>query len=178
MMTRTLRLGALRLGVLVALSGCGHDTNPSTPTDLVPEVSGNWTGTATLTSVSDGECVGPLLQPTVGASAGVTLTIQQTGASLTGTLLSQSTQLTCSYSGSVSGSAVTLALTSCQANAVLGLHCGAGGRDIVLVASGITATVAGNALTGTQSDSWNVLVAGTSNSVGTLKSNEALSLTK
>jgi hypothetical protein len=38
--------------------------------------------------------------------------------------------------------------------------------------------VAGNALTGTQADRWNVLVAGTSTNVGTLKSNEALSLTR
>jgi hypothetical protein len=141
-------------------------------------VSGAWSGTTTLSSVSDGECVGALLQPTVGSSAGVTLTIQQSGASLTGTLVSQSTQLTCSYSGTISGSTVTLVLTSCQANAILGLHCGAGGRDIVLVSSGITATVAGNALTGTQADSWNVLVAGTSTNVGTLKSNEVLSLTR
>jgi hypothetical protein len=170
---RSVALSVLAFGI----GGCGGG-NPSTPTNTTPQVGGNWTGTTTLTSVSGGECVGALLQGTVGSSAPVSVSVQQAGSSLTATIVSQSNGLTCSYSGSVSGSTVILSLTSCQANAILALRCGNGGRDIVLIGSSITATLNGNALTGSEAETWNVFVAGTSTGVGVLSSGESFTLHK
>jgi hypothetical protein len=175
------RVGLAVLAITLAGAGSGCDNGKSispTPTVSTTQVAGTWSGTASLTSVSDGDCVSALLQPSVGSTAGVNLVLQQTGSSVTGALSTQSNGFTCSYSGSVAGNTINLTLTSCQANSVLGLQCGAGGRDIVLTTSVITATLAGNTLTGTQADTWKVLVAGTTTSVGTLKSTESFSMQK
>jgi hypothetical protein len=171
----TLRLAILSM-VTLLLGACG-DGHSSSPSETVAQVGGNWTGTTILTGVTGGECIGALLQGTVGSNAGVSVSIQQTGASFTATINSQATGLSCSYSGSVSGSAVMMNLTSCQANAILGIHCPNGAlRDMVLIGSSLTGALSGDTIAGTEAETWNVVVAATTSGVGTLGSSESFTI--
>jgi hypothetical protein len=70
-----------------------------------------------------------------------------------------------------------MTLTSCQANAILGIQCPNGAlRDMVLVGSTVTGTLSGNTIAGTQAETWNVLIAATTTSVGTLGSSESFTI--
>jgi hypothetical protein len=113
-------------------------------------------------------CVGAALQASIGNRDLFAALIQQSNTSLTGTISSQGNQTSCSYSGSVSGSAVTLNLLSCQAGRVGAFRCADGTRyDLQLVAERITAQ-ANSGGPGTSTSTWNVMTAGTTATVSTL----------
>src|SRR5688572_28248546 len=123
---------------------------------------------ATLTSVTGGACVGTALQASIGNRDIFAALIQQSNTLLTGTVSSQGNQTSCSYTGSVSGSAVTLNLSSCQAGRVTAFRCADGTRyDLQLVADRITAE-ASSAGPGRSTSTWNVMVAGSTTPVSTL----------
>ena len=156
---------SLLLLALVACA-CGDGSTPSGPS--VERVSGVWMAHATLTSVSGGACVGSALQASIGNRDIFAAQIQQSNASLTGTVSSQGNQTSCSYTGSVSGSAITLNLSSCQAGKVAAFRCADGTRyDLQLVADRMTAQGI-SAGPGTSTSTWNVMVAGTTAPVSTL----------
>lgn len=162
---QTLVRASLLLVALVACA-CGDGSTPSGPS--VERVSGVWMAHATLTSVSGGACVGSALQTSIGNRDIFAAQIQQSNASLTGTVSSQGNQTSCSYTGSVSGSMVTLNLSSCQAGRVAAFRCADGSRyDLQLVADRMTAQ-ASSAGPGTSTSTWNVMVAGTTAPVSTL----------
>jgi hypothetical protein len=157
--------GSWLLLALVACA-CGDGSTPSSPS--VERVSGVWMSHATLTSVSGGACVGSALQASIGNRDIFAALIQQSNASLTGTVSSQGNQTSCSYAGSLSGSAVTLNLSSCQAGRVTAFRCADGTRyDLQLVAERITAQASSGG-PGTSTSSWNVMAAGTTATVSTL----------
>jgi hypothetical protein len=123
---------------------------------------------ATLTTVSGGACVGSTLQASIGNRDIFAAQIQQSNTSLTGTVSSQGNQTSCSYTGSASGSTVTLNLSSCQAGLVKAFRCADGSRyDLQLVADRITAD-ASSAGHGTSTSTWNVMVPGSTAPVSTL----------
>src|SRR5688572_30474841 len=123
---------------------------------------------ATLTSVSGGACVGSALQASIGNRDIFAALIQQSNTSLSATVNSQGNQTSCSYTGSASGSTVTLNLSSCQAGRVLAFRCADGTRyDLQLVTDRITAQ-ASSAGPGTSTGTWNVMPAGTTSQVSTL----------
>jgi len=156
--------GALALFLLSSLSTCGGGS-PAAPSGPA-QVAGVWTGTLTVTSITGGECVGVVLQSAVGRSTKLTASVQQSGSSLTATVTDDGTGTSCSYSGSVGTTTISLNLQSCPVDAVLGLRCGNGAlRDIQVVAGALTGTVSGSRITGTETSTWNTFV--TRTAIGT-----------
>lgn len=169
--------------VLLALAACGggggSPSSPSTP--QIAQVAGLWRVTATLSSVSGGECAGPFLQALIGTPSGVSrssVSITQNGATLTATSTSDSNGSTCQYTGNAGANTFTLNWQSCQIG-VFRLTCANGAvRDINLVSNSATMTVTGSSGTGTQAESYNVFVAGTNVGVGVLVANSNISATR
>jgi len=156
------------LWFLVALvtCACGDGSTPSSPS--VERVSGVWMAHATLTSVSGGACVGTALQAAVGNRDIFAALIQQSNTSLTGTVTSQGNQTSCAYTGSVSGTAVTLNLSSCQAGRVMAVRCTDGSRyDLQLVSDRVTGQASSGGA-GTSISTWSVITAGSTTPVSTL----------
>lgn len=160
--------------LLLLVSACGSDSgspgSPSTPT--IMQVGGVWVGNVTQSSVSGGECVGALFQSSNGSSDRYTITINQSGSSLTGSATSQSTGQTCSYSGTAGSSTMTFNVTSCPSTGFRVTCNGGVQRDIYLNSRNFTATLGGNILSGTVGENWNVYVAG-----GTVNPIAGMSLT-
>ncbi len=69
--------------MLVASVACS--SSPSEPTQQVAQISGTWSFTAQNTGVTGGECVGVLLEDTIGTRWTGTLQIAQSGNALTAT---------------------------------------------------------------------------------------------
>jgi hypothetical protein len=150
--------GLLILGLLAA--SCGDGATPAGPS--VERVSGVWMAHATLTSVSGGACVGSALQASIGSRDIFAALVQQSNTSLTASLNSQGNQTSCSYTGTLTGTSVSLSLNGCQAGRVAGVQCADGMRyDLQLTADRITAQ-ASSAGPGTSTSTWNVVPQGSS----------------
>jgi hypothetical protein len=134
-------LSILFLSGALALSlACSSPAAPSSSLS----VAGAWLGNSTLASVSGGECVGSLLQSAAGRRDVFLTALKQTGSSLSATVTSQGNGTSCAYSGSSSGSVVTLNLSTCQTSRVSAVRCGDGDgavRDLQLVGGTLTANV-------------------------------------
>ena len=143
----------------VLSAGCGS-SSPSTPSaPAVAEVAGVWRGTARLNSITGGDCVGPVLQGAVGTSLPFTASITQGGASLSATVTDPSTGGSCTYNGTMGSSALTLNVNGCTSSNIFGIRCANGAsRDVILVSGAINGTVTGNSITGTEAETYNVLV--------------------
>ena len=156
------------VAALVSAAACAD--SPAAPS--ASSVAGAWLANSTLASSSGGECVGSLLQTAPGSSRDVFLSaLKQNGASLEATVTSQGNGTSCAYAGTVSGGAVTIALSTCQASRVPGVKCSGGAlRDLQLVGGTLTANV--NAAvgmgSGTDVSTWNVFAPGGKAQVGTL----------
>ena len=151
--------------VFASSIGC---SSPSAPSAM--QVSGAWVGNATLAAVSEGECVGSLLQTAIGSRDVFTTALQQRGTTLEATVASAGNGTSCAYSGTVAGTAVALTMTSCRTDRINGVQCSNGTlRDLQLRTGTIAADVSSRTTaTGTDTSSWNVLAPGTAVSVGTL----------
>jgi hypothetical protein len=134
----------------------------------------------TTTSVTGGECFAAIFQQAIGSVDQVTASISQAGSSVSTTVTVASTGGNFSYSGSVGQSALTATLNSCSACNVISARCPGTGvlRDIRLQTGAINGTVVGNSITGTESETFNVFVAGTTIPVGALVISNALNLTR
>ena len=87
------------------------------------------------------------------------------------TITSQGNGTSCEYTGSNSNGALSLKMTTCQQSRVLNMVCSSGERrDLQLVSGAITANASSTLGTGagTDTSTWNVLVAGSAQSVGVL----------
>jgi hypothetical protein len=112
---------------------------------------------ATLTSVSGGACVGSALQASIGSRDIFAALVQQSTTSLTASLSSQGNQTSCAYSGTLSGTSVSLSLNACQAGRVVGFQCADGTRyDLQLTGDRIAAQ-ASSAGPGTSTSTWYVV---------------------
>lgn len=159
---RTALLGALAIGT----ASCASDpvaTFPSGQSLFTPQFSGNWNGTAVLTSIGpvvNGECVGPALQTQIGTAAGtenVTLAVTQEANALAARLASASSGLACTYKGTTALNTLALDAATCDAPMLI-LRCGPTGpvRQMVVIGSTVQGTVSGGRVTGTLSNAYNV----------------------
>jgi hypothetical protein len=151
------------VAVAACLSACGGNSSPTSPS--IAQVGGVWTGLASQSSVSGGQCSDVFVN---GAESSYTLSITQTGSTLAATSTSQLTGIHCSYTGTAGSNTVALNATSCSTSAYQ-VTCNGTPRDIFLVALSITATISGNAMIGTAGETWNVFPRGnTTNGLGVL----------
>ena len=82
------------VAVAACLSACGGNTAPTAPS--IAQVGGVWTGLASQSSVSSGQCSDFFVN---GAASSYTLSVTQTGGTLAATGSSQLTGIQCSYTG-------------------------------------------------------------------------------
>jgi hypothetical protein len=175
---RRARVGVASLGVTVLISGCG--SSPQTrPSPSPAQLSGVWTGEQTVTDFTGGECLGSAFEGFVGLPSQFHATLTQSGNSLTATLDIGHTGDVCTYTGTIEGSALQLTVTSCTESKTVGLRCANGAlRDVLPASEAVHATAEGNTITGTALEIDNVVVAGTSDSVGALVSHSSFALTR
>jgi hypothetical protein len=168
---------SLVLMLLLVAAGCGGNSSTS-PSSA--QVGGVWRGTSVISASGGGECLASTFQSLIGSSSVVTASVTQSGSALSATVTAASGGGNCNYTGSVGQSAVVLNATGCSASDIIGARCpnGAGARDIRLVTAGVSGTVSGNSMTGTESDTYNVLVSGTGTGLGTLLIQTNFSLTR
>lgn len=151
-----------RLAVLVialTVSACGNGSDgPSTAPTRVVQVGGVWGVSSTVASASGGECFASGFQSLVGQRGAGTIQIQQSGGSLTATITDDSTGGSCNYSGTAGANSVALNASSCTSSDVLGARCPTTGamRNIRLVTAAFNGTVAGNTISGTSAETYNV----------------------
>jgi hypothetical protein len=134
-------------------------------------VAGAWLANSTLRSADGGDCLGSTLQAAAGRRDVFTAAIVQQGATLGATIGSQGNGTLCAYSGSASGTSVTLQLSSCQVNRVAGVPCGDGQlRDLQLASGTITAAADARMGTGAGRDvtTWSVFQPGAHAAIGSL----------
>jgi hypothetical protein len=168
------------IGLLVgAATACSSDS-PSMPSPPPAQIAGVWRGNATVTTVTGGECFAGIFQPLIGIAASTAVSVTQNGGSINATATSPSSGASCSYSGSVGQTAVVLNATGCTASDVIGAHCPGSGllRDIRLQTGAINGTVTGNSIGGTEAETYNVFVGGTTVPVGTLVFSSSFSVTR
>lgn len=147
--------------------GGGSPTTPTTPT--IVQAGGLWNATATLASVTGGECVGALYTPSIGTSARYTFAVTQTGSNLTATSTSLDDGTTCQFTGTAGTNTISLNGTSCSAAILKGFRCSNGAvRDTQVTNLAVFATINGNAASGSYAQTSNVYVGGTSTGVGVL----------
>lgn len=85
---RTNRLvGVLCVSVLAASCSSGSPSTPVAPTPVIPQITGQWTGTYTVTSCNEqGSAIGGGFCNALGRGGGHTFTPTQAAASVSGTL--------------------------------------------------------------------------------------------
>lgn len=171
-------LFALALLVLSGLSACGGGSSPAAPSPSAPaQMEGLWTGNATRTGVTGGECLGPVIGSSSDTSPRIYVTIQQAGSSLTATVTNNLYAGVCTYSGTVGTTSMSLTLQSCQGVKVNNMKCANGAvRDMELVGDVFTGTVDSSGIGGTQEQRWNTFVGGTTTATGQLVINSAFGL--
>jgi len=173
---RAVKRALLGLVTLFAISCGSNSSGPSSTSSA--QIAGDWRGTVTRTSVTGGECLGPLFQATVGASSSITVTFTQSGSAASAKVTNAPAFL--NYTGSVTQNAVTMSGSTCIGCDLMSYPCPNSNalRDVRIQTFAMNGTVAGNSLTGTGSTTYNVFVAGTSTQVGTLSWSDSLSLTR
>ena len=170
----------LIFGAFAIASACGSDS-PSAPSQpAVAQVGGVWRGNFTTVSVTGGECFAGVLQSTIGGADAATASLTQTGSSVNATVTVTSTGSNYTYSGAVGQSALTLNGSNCSACNVIGATCpnGIARRDLKIQTLAITGTVIGNTITGTESETYNVFVGGTTSTVGSVVIANSFTLTR
>ena len=163
-MTRSNSAWAALLVAGVVSSGCGASSPGENaamvlPSPIIANVSGMWRGPTTLVGVTGGECVGALMSAAVGAVDTRTLAIVQEGTEVSANVTSADTGLGCQYTGRVALNTLALDASSCSSAAPVNIvvQCTNGNtRQLELIGSTITATVAGGVVTGTMADTFNV----------------------
>jgi hypothetical protein len=149
---------------------CGSSSSPATPTPSVPQVSGDWLGEVTVASLNGGECLAaPLRKDLVGFPGQFMGSLVQHGSAVTASLDIDHTGAVCSYAGTITGSSLTLDMTGCTVPHGMPVSCPGGGtRDLVLLAERMTAEITAERITGRFSETDNILISGSTTSVGTL----------
>jgi hypothetical protein len=164
----------------ISVCGCSSPTTPSAPTPV--QVAGVWAETGTVTASSGGECFAAGFQTSIGDTfSGGMLTVAQNGSTLTATSGNGINSAICSWTGTAGSNTVSLNLVSCRTNPGLsGVRCddGSGVRDFRFVSDGVNVTVVGNTATGTETQTYDVLVSGTQNIVSTWTRTFSVSMTR
>jgi hypothetical protein len=151
---------------------CGSASS-MVPTPAVPQISGDWLGEETVATLNGGECLAAALEKdVVGLPGQFTGSFQQTGSSVIATLDIDHTGAVCNYSGTIDGSSLSLDATGCTSTHGGSVTCPSGAaRDLLLLTEHLTAVIADGRITGSFAETDNVLVPGSTTSVGTLGAN-------
>lgn len=167
---------ALCLVSLVSLVACGgNSASPSAP--AIAQVGGVWVGTATQTNASGSECAA-LFQSSNGASDRYTVQITQTGSNLTATSASQTSGISCDYTGTAGTTSVALTGTGCTSIGYQ-VTCNGLARDAFRVSYSATATVTGNTMSGGTGATYNIFPRGnTTNSLGVVVISNSFTFTR
>jgi hypothetical protein len=147
------------------VAGCGPNltatpTSPTpTPTQspFISRVGGFYDGSLALSRVSGGECVGDEYFATIGGAPDVgTVVISQTNTDVTAMVRSATTGLSCRYQGTAGPGAFALNTQKCEVSEILYRCANGAARVVEQIGSTVTATVNGNAVTGTVTTFYNV----------------------
>lgn len=165
---------------LLSGSSCGSYESSMIPTPPVPQISGDWLGEETVATLDGGECLTSALQKDlVGFPSQFSGSFVQTGSSIFAMLDIDHTGAVCNYSGSISGGALALEMTGCTSTHPKAVSCPSGGaRELSLMAEHLTAVIAGDRISGTFSETDNILISGSTTSVGTLGTGGSFTLTR
>jgi hypothetical protein len=170
------------LVVAVAMSGAacggGGSANPAapaptptptpTPTPIVAQAAGVWTGVNQSTSVDGGECVGVALTAMAESGTAFSLDVAQSGSALTAVSTAPISGLLTNYSGTAGAGKISLT-AAYSVEWLRGFACLNGlRRDVQSVSDTINMTVNDNTGVVTAAQTYNVFVAGTTTSVGTM----------
>lgn len=168
------------LACCLLAGSCTGSSTPSTPTVTTAQIGGVWRGTATTSSVVGGECLASTFASTVGGTSQISTAFTQTGSSVSATLTVTSSGSNLTYSGTVGQSAISMTWSTCSACNLVSARCptGTAQRDFKIQTGAFNGTVTGNTITGTESESYNVYVAGTSTTVGTMTISNAVTMTR
>jgi hypothetical protein len=118
--------------------------------------------------VSGGECLGGALIAAVDSRDIFTAAINESGKALDAVVTSQGNGTICAFTGTASGSAVTLNLTSCQAGRIGPLRCADGADELRLTSERISGSASGATGGGNDSSTWNVFIPGSAAPVAVL----------
>jgi hypothetical protein len=161
-MRRVEWLGASALVLVMAACGSSTPTAPS-----APDVSGPWLGEVTLSDFDGGECLAGTFHDIAGLPGQFHATLMQTGARVTATMDIDHTGAVCTFTGSIQGDQLLLAATNCSDPRIVALSCPNGtSRGMLPNNESLRATVASTSITGTALENDNVVVSGTTISVG------------
>jgi hypothetical protein len=160
---RTMRPAAILVWAGL-LTGCGNNLSPSSE-----QLAGAWNANSTLAAVTGEECLGGALINAIGSRDIFAAAINQSGKVLDALVTSHGNGTICAFTGTASGSAVTLNLTSCQAARIGPLRCGDGAvRELRLTSERISGSVSGGRGGGNDSSTWNVFIPGSAAPVAIL----------
>jgi hypothetical protein len=154
-------MGIARIVVLVfavAAVGC-QENRPVVPTAaslFFPTIQGVWSGPMNLVNTSGGECVGAVVPSFLPSSDFSTVSLEQIGGDLQGTLTMESTGLACRYTGTNTGVNVAMNATSCDRTGLI-VQCPGTARQLRLAGSSLNATWNGNQMSGVTTSTYNVL---------------------
>jgi hypothetical protein len=166
----------LALLILLGTVGCGD--SPSAPAPQPVQAAGVWRGNLRVTSGTGEPCVGAAFQSAAGVAFDYTLTVQQSGATLTGTSRSVATGIVCQLTGTAGTSGFVLTQSTCDAPEPRFFSCDTIFRDARPSTLTVNADISGNLASGNYVETYNVFVSGTTTSLGTASLNAQLSLTR
>ena len=169
--------------VFAVLILCGCGSSPATPTPpsppLIPQGS-TWLGEQTVTSTTGGECLGALFDDAyLGLPSQFHATLTQSGTNVVASTDIDHIGGVCGLAGSLNGNDLVMGTTGCNPPNRAQYSCaGAGARELVVSSLKLDAHVDGDRITGTAVETLNVVLPGTSTSVGTLVTISSLTLTR
>lgn len=158
-------------------SACGA-SSPARPTPL-PDISGTWVGEMTLTTFEGGECLATAFRDITGLPGEFNASLVQSGSHVTATMDIGHTGAACNFDGSIDGNQLILDATSCAGPKTVAVPCpNDAPRGLLPQAESLRATVGDNRVDGRAIEDDNVVLSGTSTSVGHFTGTSSFILTR
>lgn len=164
--------------VLAISAACGSSDSPTGPT--YAQAGGVWAASVRLVAASGGDCVGPTISAvSLGAVTNYTMQITQSGSTLTAIVTDTSTGVRTNFTGTAGTSTIAMNGTFSSAAIISGFPCLSGvRRDLNLTNVTFNGNINGNTGNGTEAESYNVFVAGTTAGVGVMILNGNFTMTR
>ncbi len=165
-----MKLAFVLLITCILLTGCGED-EPGTP--AIPDISGVWSGTATLVSASPlSHCLAVAFSTLAGTTTAFSATITQDGEDVTILVTQTATGLATGYTGTFDGSGIDVTWYGSDTAGINGVQCLDGiYYDMDTVADTMAGIVTGQTITGTYAQTYNTYFSGTSTPSGVFSIN-------
>jgi hypothetical protein len=153
-------------------------SSPTRPTPT-PDISGAWVGELTLTTFEGGECLAAAFHDIAGLPGEFNASLAQSGTHVTATMDIGHTGAVCSFDGSVDGNQLVLNATSCTGPKTLAVPCpNDTPRGLLPESETLRATVGNSRVDGNATENDNVVLSGTSTSVGHFTGTSSFILTR